>query len=128
MEYLIEHFQSFTNIYMTVIIELYFVMVAVLFAVWIKPFLVKQRSRWIVILIYHILQIFRTYLGTGKSIDSLITLFVIGVLFFSLWLLDDKRNPISKIVFMRDIQGGKLAYLGACYRNRNVRGTAYTGL
>ncbi|MBP5553481.1 MAG: GHKL domain-containing protein [Lachnospiraceae bacterium] len=97
MEYLIEHFQSFSNIYMTVIIELYLVMVAVLFAVWIKPFLVKQRSWWIAILIYHILQIIRTYLGTGKSIDSLITLFVIGVLFFSLWLLDDKRNPIQKL-------------------------------
>ena len=97
MGYLIEHFQSFSNIYIKVVVELYLVMVAVLFAVWIKPFLAKQRPWWIFTLIYLLLHAFQTYWSPGKNIDILVTVCVIGILFFSVWLLDEKRNPIQKM-------------------------------
>lgn len=97
MEYLIENFQSFANVYITVLIELYLLCVTLLYAVWMKPFTVRKKAVWISVAVYYVLQTINNHTGTDKNIDRLIAIGVIMTTFLAVWILDDRRNPVQKI-------------------------------
>lgn len=97
MEYLIENFTAFADIYMAVIIEVYLFITSGLFAVWMKPFTKRKSAAWIAAGVYLVLQTVNIHMGSGKNIDRLIAVSMIVASFAAAWLVDNRRNPIQKI-------------------------------
>lgn len=97
MDYLIQNFQSFAEVYSLVTIEVYLFFVSILFAYWLKPFTSGSRSAYLTALAYWILTTINNHTGTSKEIDRMIAIGIIALSVLTLWLLDNKRNPVQKI-------------------------------
>ena len=97
MDYLIDHFAEYANRYVTFLIEGYLLMVAVLFACWLRPFMERKRTAVIAAFVYFLLQTINSHAGTSKAWDRLIALGIILFSFLSAWLADHRRNPVQKI-------------------------------
>ena len=97
MDYLINNFQSFAEIYSLVMIEVYLFLVAGLFAYWLKPFTSNRKSPYLTAFIYWILTTVNNHTGTSKEVDRIIAIGIVALSVFILWLIDGKRNPIQKI-------------------------------
>ena len=97
MDYIIQNFQSFAEGYSLVTIEVYLFLVSVLFAYWLKPFTSGSKSAYLTALTYWILTTINDHTGTSKEVDRIIALGIIALSVLTLWILDNKRNPIQKI-------------------------------
>ncbi len=97
MDYLIENFVSFAGIYAQIIINLYLFGVAVLFALWLKPFTRKHISAYLAPFVYCVLMIGTGFVETSRGIGRIINLSILVITFLILWLFDNRRNPIQKI-------------------------------
>ena len=97
MGWIITNFQTFSSVYTNVCIEIYLVLVSVLFAYWLRPFTRIKRSGYIAALIYYCLTTLNTHLVDDKDRAGIIAVGIIVVTIIALWLLDEKRNPVQKI-------------------------------
>ena len=97
IDYLIENFVSFAGIYAQIIINLYLFGVAVLFALWLKPFTRKHISAYLAPFVYCVLMIGTGFVETSRGIGRIINLSILVITFLILWLFDNRRNPIQKI-------------------------------
>ena len=97
MEYLIANFESFANTYVTVLIELYLFLVAVLFAYWLKPFMDNGKAAYVSAAAYYILVEINNHTGTSKAADRIFAIGIVAVGIVAAWLLDGRRKPIQKI-------------------------------
>ncbi|MCR4891259.1 MAG: GHKL domain-containing protein [Lachnospiraceae bacterium] len=96
MDYLVNNFESFANIYMQVVIELYFFLHCLLLAHWLKPFVEKKKAAYISALVYFILLSLNSHISIGKEIERSFFLILLVLSIFTAWILDRKRNPIQK--------------------------------
>ena len=97
MDGLIRNFQTFAEGYSLVTIEVYLFLVSALFAYWLKPFTSNGKSAYLTALAYWILTTINNHTGTSKEIDRMIAIGIIALSVLTLWLLDNKRNPVQKI-------------------------------
>ena len=97
MNYLIDNFTGFADVYMQVLIEIYYLVTALLFAVWLKPFTKRKSAAWFSAGVYFVLQSVNTHMGTDKGVDRLIAICMVVAAFVICWLMDNRRNPIQKI-------------------------------
>ncbi len=98
MDYIVNNFESIASIYVSVCIEIFLLLVAVLFAFWLKPFMEKKIAAYLGALIYGILTVVNNHVETPRSVSMLIALGIIAISFFTVWLFDGRRNPIQKIL------------------------------
>ncbi len=97
MDCLIQNFQTFAEGYSLVTIEVYLFLVSVLFAYWLKPFTSNGKSAYLTALAYWILTTINNHTGTSKEIDRIIAAGILALSVLTLWILDNKQNPIQKI-------------------------------
>ena len=97
MEYIINHFESFANLYVSVWIEIYLLMVAALFAYFLFPFTEKKKASVFAALVYGLLTIINNHVDISKSVSPLITIGIVVLTFLAVWLFDERRNPVQKI-------------------------------
>ena len=97
MEYLINHFQDVANIYMECLIQGYLFLTAVLFASWLKSFVMERRTAYLAAFLYWILYAINAHLDYGRDMSRVVNLEILLVITLATWLLDRKRNPIQKI-------------------------------
>ena len=97
MNYLITHFEAFANRYMEVLVEGYMLLVVVLLAYWLRPFVEKKPAVYVSAAVYYILQTINNHMGTSKEMDRLLAVGIILFTILVLWLLDNRRNPVQKI-------------------------------
>lgn len=97
MAYLIDHFAVYANGYSRFLIELYLLLVAMLFACWLEPFMVRKRTAIMAAFVYYLLQTINNHTGTSKAWDRLIALGIILFSFLTAWLSDHRKNPVQKI-------------------------------
>ena len=97
MDCLIRNFQTFAEGYSLVTIEVYLFLVSALFAYWLKPFTAGGKSAYLTALAYWILTTINNHTGTSKEIDRIIAAGILALSVLTLWILDNKRNPIQKI-------------------------------
>ena len=98
MEYIINHFESFANLYVSVWIEIYLLMVAALFAYFLFPFTEKKKASVFAALVYGLLTIINNHVDISKSVSPLITIGIVVLTFLAAWLFDERRNPVQKIL------------------------------
>ena len=98
MEYIINHFESFANVYVSVWIEIYLLMVAALFAYFLFPFTEKKKASVFAALVYGLLTIINNHVDISKSVSTLITIGIVVLTFLAVWLFDERRNPVQKIL------------------------------
>ena len=98
MEYIINHFESFANVYVSVWIEIYLLMVAALFAYFLFPFTEKKKASVFAALVYGLLTIINNHVDISKSVSTLITIGIVVLTFLAAWLFDERRNPVQKIL------------------------------
>ncbi|MCR5426631.1 MAG: GHKL domain-containing protein [Lachnospiraceae bacterium] len=97
MDCLIRNFQTFAEGYSLVTIEVYLFLVSALFAYWLKPFTSNGKSAYLTALAYWILTTINNHTGTSKEIDRVIAIGILALSVLTLWILDNKQNPIQKI-------------------------------
>lgn len=98
MEYIINHFESFANVYVSVWIEIYLLMVAALFAYFLFPFTEKKKASVFAALVYGLLTIINNHVDISKSVSPLINIGIVVLTFLAAWLFDERRNPVQKIL------------------------------
>ncbi len=98
MDYIVNNFESIASIYVSVCIEIFLLLVAVLFAFWLMPFMEKKIAAYLGALIYGILTVVNNHVETPRSVSMLIALGIIAISFFTVWLFDGRRNSIQKIL------------------------------
>ena len=98
MDYIVNNFESIANIYVSACIEIFLLLVAVLYAFWLMPFMEKKIAAYLGALIYGILTVVNNHVETSRSVSMLIALGIIAISFFTVWLFDGRRNPIQKIL------------------------------
>ena len=97
MEYLIEHFQSYAQNYIAILIELYLILDVVLLVYWIRPFVGNKRAVYASAAVYYALWLICNHAGTSKDMDRILTIGFMVLSILTAWLLDNKRNPVQKI-------------------------------
>lgn len=98
MGFIIDNFNAFANTYVSVLVNVYLILVAVIFAIWLKPFVVKQRTAYLTAFVYGMITVINNQTEVSRNIAAIITLGITVISFVILWLLDGRRNPMQKIL------------------------------
>ena len=96
MQYLIDNFNTDAVVFMNIVVEGYFFMIAVLFACWLKPYTARHRAAYSAAGVYYVMQLINNHAETSKTVDRLLGLGMMVFSFMVVWLLDKKRNPVQK--------------------------------
>ena len=97
ISYLVENFTSYAHSYLQVLIWLYILGSAVLYAYWLNPFAKRSVAAYAVAALFLAAQILLAFANTSKETDRLVTVGVIIISVFIFWYLDEKRNLVQKI-------------------------------
>ena len=96
IDYLVENFSSFAEIYMSGMVSAYILCLAFLFALWVKPFVQKRRAAYISAFVYFVFRFIYYLIPISNDFLRGLSLLIIIISFLALWLSDNKRNPIQK--------------------------------
>lgn len=100
MEYLVNNFQSYAEMYIRVLIELYMLINVVLLIYWLRPFMRNNRSVYASAAVYYALWLICNYSGTSKDMDRVLTIGFLVLAILTAWLLDNRRNPVQKVFLL----------------------------
>ncbi len=97
MDYIVSNFESFADIYIRCLVIAYIISLAVLFALWMKPFVQELKAAYLAAIIYFIFRFIYYLIPIDSELLEGISLIIVLISFVAAWLADKKRNPIQKL-------------------------------
>ncbi len=94
---LISNFNSYSESYIAILIELYLIMEAVLLICWIKPFIEKKKAVYASAAVYYANWLIFNHAETTRAMDRILAISFLAIAIVTAWLLDNKRNPVQKV-------------------------------
>ena len=94
---IVANFASFADIYTKCLVVAYIVCIAILCAVWMKPFVQNLKATYLTAVLYCIFRLFYYAIPIDNDYIRALSLGIILITFLSSWLLDGKRNPVQKL-------------------------------
>lgn len=94
---IVANFASFADIYTKCLVVAYIVCIAILCAVWMKPFVQNLKATYLAAVLYCIFRLFYYAIPIDNDYIRALSLGIILITFLSSWLLDGKRNPVQKL-------------------------------
>lgn len=97
MDYIVSNFESFADSYIRCLVIAYIISMAILFALWMKPFVQKLKAAYLAVVIYFVFRFIYYLIPIDSEFLQGISLIIVLISFVAAWLADKKRNPIQKL-------------------------------
>ena len=97
MGYMVSNFESFADIYIRCLVIAYIFILAIIFGLWMKPFVREKKAAYISAIVYFTLRFIYYLIPVDSEVLQGVSLVIVLISFVAAWLIDEKRNPIQKL-------------------------------
>ena len=97
MGYIVSNFESFADIYVRCLVLAYILSMAIIFALWMKPFVRERKAAYLAAATYFILRFIYYLIPVDSDLLQGFSLVIVLISFVVAWLSDNKCNPVQKL-------------------------------
>ena len=97
MGYIVSNFESFADIYVRCLVLAYILSMAIIFALWMKPFVRERKAAYLAAATYFTLRFIYYLIPVDSDLLQGFSLVIVLISFVIAWLSDNKSNPVQKL-------------------------------
>lgn len=88
---------EFFHGFVAVILEVFFILLAIVYIYWLKPFVIKKKAVYWAAAVFYGINLFGQHTDSTPWVGRLLAVLAIVLPVLTMYFLDDKRNPFQKV-------------------------------